>query len=161
MRLFALVLVACSSGNPARPKIEQVATPAPRPAPAPNRCDGIAATAISAPKDTPIALAGGKELVFQGSSLDHFADGTAAIMLQLAVAGSSWLPDSGDTAFHEVAGICMRVVKLVREDELALEIETAALPAPRQCKKQCCTTPESRRPAPDGTVECCMCPATD
>ncbi|HEY5935314.1 MAG TPA: hypothetical protein VIU61_11780 [Kofleriaceae bacterium] len=159
MRLVALVLVACSPGTPAQPKpapiIERVETPKP------TGCEGIVAKAILAPKGTPIELAGDKVLVFQGSSLDHFANGTAAIMLELAVAGSSWLPDSGDTAFHKVAGICIRVVKLASEDKLELEIDATALPRERDCKKQCCTTPESRQPAPDGTVECCMCPATD
>ena len=130
MRIVALVLVACSSGQPAQPKNQnEPARPTPTAPAAPTGCEGVVAKAILAPKGTPIELAGDKELVFQGSSLDHFEDGTAAIMLQLAVAGESWLPDSSDTVFHKVAGICMRVVKLAREDKLELEIEAAALPA--------------------------------
>jgi hypothetical protein len=157
MRLLALALVACSSAKPA-PKIEHTA--APQPKPTPTRCTSVVATSIVAPQGTSIALAGDASLVFQGSSLDHFEDGTAAIMLQLEIAGSSWLPDSGDTAWHEVAGYCVRIVKLA-DKSLELELEATALARPVDCRKQCCTTPESRQPAPDGTVECCMCPATD
>jgi hypothetical protein len=155
VRLLAVALVACSSSRPAPPKIQNEAAPQ-----VPTVCDGVVAKSIVAPKGTPVTLVGDKKLVFEGSSLDHFDDGTAAIMLQLDVAGSSWLPDSRDKAWHEIAGICIRVVKLAAGGELELEIDAAA-ERTRDCKKQCCTTPESQQPAPDGTVECCMCPATD
>jgi len=158
MRLFALALVACSAAKPAPAKIEHAAEPQPKPPP--TRCASVVAKSIVAPRGTPVALAGDTELVYQGSSLDHFEDGTAAIMLQLEIAGSPWLPDAGDTAWHEVAGFCIRIVKLA-DKALELEIEATALPKRVDCKKQCCTTPESRQPAPDGSVECCMCPATD
>ncbi|MEJ7601030.1 MAG: hypothetical protein WKG01_24215 [Kofleriaceae bacterium] len=151
MRALACLLVACSAGR-APPPIEN------RAAPPATGCEGVAVTRVTARKDLPLALAGGKQLVFQGSSYDHFENGTAALMLQLSVGGESWLPASGDTAVHRVAGTCIRIVRLV-ESALELEIEATAVapPARVDCQVQCCTTPESRQPAPDGMLECCMC----
>ncbi len=101
---------------------------------------------------------GSASISARGGQEDLFEDGTSAWMytFEITAAGhtETWQPDSRDTERYQlVAGICLRLV-----DAVSLDVaEPAASHEMPRCAFQCCKTPESRQPDPDGNIECCMC----
>ena len=106
---------------------------------------------------TEIAWGGGIG-TYLGWSEDLYADGTTATNLSIELFGEPWQPDAGDTALHAFRDHCARIVTV---SEGRLELEIGLQPAhrydPERCHMACCVTEEQRKPAPDGSVECCFC----
>jgi hypothetical protein len=114
-------------------------------------------TRVSIQKGRPAPF-GAASISARDGQEDLFADGTSAWIYTFEITAKghteTWLPDSRDTERYQlVAGLCVRLV-----DAASLDVaEPAAVREMPHCAIQCCKTPESRRPAPDGTVECCFC----
>lgn len=153
--LGLLALAGCGNKSPP--------TPLPDPPPAVSvdpRCEGTS----SAHRETLVRgrvtdlTASGLTAVFHGDSIDHFDDGSSAVVLQVEVFGEPWWPDARDQAFHAFGEHCVRLVEV---SAAQLVVEVALQPDhvydAHRCKPSCCTTVEQQRPAPDGTVECCFC----
>jgi hypothetical protein len=152
-----LVLASCSGDPPRQPTpiAHHVVPPVPEP-----RCVGtLKMKRVTLERGRDTELAWDLRATYRGSSEDVFADGTTATMLHLELAGGKqWLPDVRDTALHRVGEHCMRVVTS-SQDRVELELDVTKRPgAEMRCEFSCCVTPEQRKPAPGGEIECCMCP---
>lgn len=140
----ALALVACS----------QAASPAPTTAPAPSR-DDAACKDVSEPTRV-VATAGGA--VPFGAATIAAAD--AGFAITIGDRTTTWVPAPGDVdRFVAVGDLCIRAI-----DRATLDVAdrpgaspAAAKPKMPRCTIQCCTTEESRKPAPGGEIECCFC----
>ena len=168
VRWSIFVMLCSCSTHPPRPGSVTNATrarpPAPHePATAEPATSDPACAGVTSP--TRVSIQRGRSAPFGAASIaardgqeDLFADGTSAWTYTFDITGpghtETWRPDSRDTERYQlVAGLCIRLV-----DAANLEIaEPEAAHEMSRCAIQCCKTPESRRPAPDGSVECCFC----
>ncbi len=136
----------------------RVPPPAHERAPSDPACANLAhPTRVSIRTGTPAAF-GVASIAARGGQEDLFDNGTSTWTYTFEITTNghteTWQPDSRDTERYQlVAGLCVRLVDSVNLDVA----EPEAAREPPRCAFQCCTTPESRQPAPDGSEECCLC----
>jgi hypothetical protein len=86
------------------------------------------------------------------------------LALELATAGAGmperWLPSAfAPKTYRLVGGQCVRVVEGALQ-QVVLEIAAPVRPERPACHAACCSAAQ-RAPAPDGSIECCLCKDLD